>query len=589
MEVIAGMAMVWVGWVIFAAAFLGLGSFLLRVLTPPGTKWDSSAAFWCGFVVLILVLQLTNLFSGIGPRTTACLSALGLCGLFFHRSRFTFVHFRAVSRWELLLLLIALVWLSNRALQAPLLDDSGIYHFSSIRWAKELPLPPGLGNLHGHLAFNQSYFLFVAFLNNFPSGGFGHNLANSLLFAAGILTIFQKSAAWRAKTQIFPSVTTGSRFCFGILQRLLMPITLLFLATCNRSNPPFISSPSPDPAIFVVEIVLTAFLLELIGCQEDSEIDRSTNLTTIIYLAFVLITLKLSSLGFVAATLVSALAFAVRHRSGFSSLRAVRLSTLAALVFVTWVIRSVIASGYLIYPLAVTGLPLEWRVPEHLVRDERNAIWGWARLSVYQSWKIIGSWDWFPRWLLRMADRPDVVVPVGLIFTCVVCWLIFRARPFGQSDSSVRSLSNLLGIGVISFAFWFWNAPDPRFLGASLWIIVLWAVGSTINRSSPEKRPNILRTIIFLFWASVILTFVRNGLALTTFTGGKLAQSMPTPALVARTTRSGLVVYTPLPGGYCWDGKLPCTPFFRLQLKLRGKSLADGFCIDESTDEAPDF
>jgi hypothetical protein len=142
---------------------------------------------------------------------------------------------------------------------------------------------------------------------------------------------------------------------------------------------------------------------------------------------------------------------------------------------------------------------------------------------------------------------------------------------------------------VVSLVFWFWNAPDPRFLGASLWIIVLWAVGTTIDRASPDKRSNIVRIIVVLFWASVTLAFVRNGLALTTSTGGKLAQSMPTPALAARRTRSGLVVYTPLPGGYCWDGKLPCTPFFRPQLKLRGKSLAEGFYIDESTGKAPDF
>lgn len=281
--------------------------------------------------------------------------------------------------------------------------------------------------------------------------------------------------------------------------------------------------------------------------------------------------------------------FAVRHRIGFNSGKVVILSTLPALLIVTWVIRSIIASGYLIYPLEATGLPVDWRVPERLVRDERNAIWGWARLPVYQSWKIIGPWDWVPRWLLRMADRPDIVAPLGLIFICAFCWLFFRARSFRQTDFSLGPLDNLLGIGVISFVFWFWNAPDPRFLGASLWIIVLWAVGMTIDLSSPDKRSNIVRIIVLLFWASVISAFVRNGLALTTSTGGKLAQSMPTPALAARTTRSGLVVYTPLPGSYCWDGKLPCTPFFRPQLRLRGNSLAEGFNIDESNDQAPDF
>ena len=53
MEVIAGMLMVWLGWAIYATVLIGLGSLLLRILTPPGTEWDYGAAFWCGFVTLI--------------------------------------------------------------------------------------------------------------------------------------------------------------------------------------------------------------------------------------------------------------------------------------------------------------------------------------------------------------------------------------------------------------------------------------------------------------------------------------------------------------------------------------------------------
>jgi hypothetical protein len=369
----------------------------------------------------------------------------------------------------------------------------------------------------------------------------------------------------------------------------LFPITLFFLATCNRSNPPLISSPSADAAIFIVEIVLTAFLLERLASENDSEINCSTNLTAIACLAFVSITLKLSSLGFVAATLSFLLVSTVRHRKEFSSVNAIILSTFAVLLIVTWVIRSIIASGYLIYPLVATGLPTDWKVPEHLVRDECNAIWGWARLPIYQSWKIIVLWDWVPRWLLRTADRPDIVTPLGVILICVICWLFFGARTFRRTDSSIGSLGGLLGVGVVSLAFWFWNAPDPRFLGASLWIIVLWTLGMTLSLSSPEKCSNISRMFIFLFWLSVILAFARNGLALTTSTGGTLAQSIPTPALVTRTARSGLVVYTTLPGSYCWYGKLPSTPFFCPQLKLRRNSLAEGFYIDESIDQAPDF
>jgi hypothetical protein len=588
MEVTAGMLMVCLGWAIYITVFVGLGSFLLRILTSPGNEWDFGAAFWCGFVTLIFSLQIANLFAGIGPATTGCLIAIGCCGYLLHRSRFASFDLRGLSGWHFLLLFLALIWLSNRALQAPLLDDSGIYHFSSIRWANDLPLPPGIGNLHGHLAFNQSYFLFVAFLNNFPRVGYGHNFANSLLFAAAMVTVFCKRGAFSNLASV--NIEQDRSFCIQILLRLLMPITMFFLATCNRSNPPLISSPSPDAAVFILEIVLTAFLLELLARPDDSEIDRSRQLTVVVCLAFVLITLKLSSVGFVAATLLFILLFATRCRGEFQSVKAIPLLILASVLTMTWLIRSVIASGYLIYPLAGTGLPVDWKVPEHLVRDERLAIWAWARLPVYQSWRIIDSWDWIPQWMLRMAGRPDVVAPFGLMFSSVLCWLILSARTFHRIDSSVRSLGGLLGVGLVSLVFWFWNAPDPRFLGASLWLVVLWTAGMTIQLSAPEKRLKLSRAIVCSFWIIVILAFIRNGPAVTTTsTGAKLAQSIPMSTLVARTTRSGLVVYTPLQDSYCWNGTLPCTPFFRPQLKLRGNSVLQGFYLDESRDQAPDF
>jgi len=41
------------------------------------------------------------------------------------------------------------------------------------------PYRSGLGNLHGRLAFNQSFFVYVAALNFYPFFGYGRSIANS--------------------------------------------------------------------------------------------------------------------------------------------------------------------------------------------------------------------------------------------------------------------------------------------------------------------------------------------------------------------------------------------------------------------------
>jgi hypothetical protein len=575
MGLIAGMFAVWAGWLLFSGTFVGLGCVVLRVSTDPSAKWDIGTAFWSGFSVTISILQVSNLFSAIGLRTTMTLVAFGLGSLCLHFARLHAVHLRRPSGWKVILLLLALIWLSNRALQAPLLEDSGIYHFSSIRWANQLPLPPGLGNLHGRLAFNQSYFLYVAFLNNFPVAGFGHNLANSLLLAAAILTVCEKGLKYQPHE------------LYRHLNRLLVPFTLFFCATCYRSNPPLISSPTPDAAVFAVEIALIALLFVYLAGSRIAEADTRATLVAIVCLAAVAITLKLSTLVFAGATLVSAVIIAFRSRiMRWTTMRAL---TFAAFVLLFWIIRGVVASGYLVYPIPSTGLPVDWKIPEHLVVDEFNAIGAWARLP-YHPWReVIGSWNWIPQWLFRMMDRPDTIAAFGLMSFSLIYFVLARKAFPRRTNSAIGSISVIFGIGLFSLIFWLLSAPDPRFLGAVLWIVLLGVVGFVLDAVLLEEQIRLSKILFLLSWIAVALCFARNGLALTYSTKGKLAESMSKPDLIRNVTGSGLAIYTPAQGDECWDAPLPCTPYFRPQLRLRSKSLSEGFYLDEHVVRAPDF
>jgi hypothetical protein len=79
------------------------------------------------------------------------------------------------------------IWLANRAIGPALNADSGLYHFTSVRWATSYPIVPGLGNLHYRLAFNSSYFLYVASLDIGAWAHESHHLANGFLLL-GLLT-----------------------------------------------------------------------------------------------------------------------------------------------------------------------------------------------------------------------------------------------------------------------------------------------------------------------------------------------------------------------------------------------------------------
>jgi hypothetical protein len=45
-------------------------------------------------------------------------------------------------------------------------------------------------------------------------------------------------------------------------------------------------------------------------------------------------------------------------------------------------------------------------------------------------------------------------------------------------------------------------------------------------------------------------------------------QPIPVVRLIKQTTNSGLIIYSPENGDQCYDSRLPCTPFFKENLRL---------------------
>src|SRR5262249_29613766 len=127
------------------------------------------------------------------------ISILGLFLFWVFRARLDLRFWTRFKVWQKLLIALGVIWIADRALAAPYVGDSYLYHFSSVRWATEYRLPPGLGNLHGRLAFNQSYFLFVSFLNLLPRRWQGHNFANSLLLVFALITTLERAGEFREK------------------------------------------------------------------------------------------------------------------------------------------------------------------------------------------------------------------------------------------------------------------------------------------------------------------------------------------------------------------------------------------------------
>jgi hypothetical protein len=91
--------------------------------------------------------------------------------------------FRVGNRVPILVFVLFVLWAANRCAGPLTLYDSGMYHAPTVEWFKAYPVVPGLGNLHGRLAFNPSGLLFAAMLDRGPFASgcpFGDKLSNDV-------------------------------------------------------------------------------------------------------------------------------------------------------------------------------------------------------------------------------------------------------------------------------------------------------------------------------------------------------------------------------------------------------------------------
>lgn len=578
-------------WLIVGGVLCGLG-YLVRSrfgLTPadPDTLADS---FWMGYAVGIASLQLWHLVFAIDWRVCLLLGIVGGYGFIrliwqtFRKSRRVRLNGRILI--TILILLPIAVWVAARALDWAMDFDSGFYHFSAIRWLNTYPIVTGIGNLHYRLAFNQTFFLFVAALNVSPFFEQGHHIANSLLLI-GLVTQLLGSTIYALR---YPRAFTPYRL-FGAL---LLPVILYHAARQLYSAN--ISSPSPDLSIFlfgaVVALAFVRFLFEPDGTINQQRF----TVFFIMVLSAVGITSKLSFIGFGAAAVIVALGVWVwRERQTFQAVvrrSVVYLLIVGGLIGFPWMVRGIITSGYPAFPSSVAALPVDWRIPRAITREAELWVYSFARQPNGDMDTVLSTWDWIPGWWDRVQGSFDVylfVLPLEIGAVTVLLSLISLAiRALFRKFTHWDWLYCLPLIpAFVAGLFWFLSAPDPRFAGSAFWIWGVW--GATWLLFSLRRMPP--------RWISVLLLIAPTLIALlivaTEYDHGTYLDEfprVPTAPVKPYITASGLSVNIsddPNNSLQLWDAPLPASPYSLPSLQLRGTTLREGFRLSPDAVLAP--
>ncbi len=308
--------------IVIALCFAAIGAVVRRILGGrTQTLDDGFLAFWLGFAVVMWFLILWNFAFRIDSTALlvvavasgVCLAASGWS--LGHAGRSHLSHPRSAT---IVTLLVATAWVTSQCLAPFRSWDGVLYHIQGVAWAKAYPVIPGIANLHGPLAFNNSSFLYDALLDSWLWKSRAFHLANGTLLLISVLQGVSGGLRWRRHGHDGQAAR--------LFEFLLLPIALYYL---------------PEVATYSTDLPMALLLSAAVGrtyflLHEPSRTTESGRTEKVVVLALLFagaIAIKLTAAVFAAAAL-AVLMWHDRRAAGsaFRPLRAWSWAAVALLI-----------------------------------------------------------------------------------------------------------------------------------------------------------------------------------------------------------------------------------------------------------------
>lgn len=552
-------------FLITSLIFVVLGKSSIIFLDKANPK--NYSVFDSFFVGLCVTGAFLNIWSLFLPTDVFALLVLFLLALVLIYKNIS--HYKEVSRQVVqnikkqkttTVLLVATVFIVLLySIVLPRLYDSYLYHINAIQWNEYYRVVPGLANFHDRFGLNSSLFVL--------SAGFSFSaiynqqlfIINSLCFLVFFLWILKQALRYKGAFAIFALV-----FMYFFIQQYALDL----------------SSPGSD----LLPNILVGFVLLSIVFEKSSIIAKPL---IFIFIPLFCITLKLSTLPIVLITLVSI--YLKNNRQLVHSLK--QLILYGIFLIVPWLIRNVVLSGYLLFPVAgLDFFSFDWEVPAAKVIDIKKWIYSWARIP-FKDCNLVLQMplsEWGPVWwknLILKNQRFFILAAVAPI-TFGIYWILNRKE-------RIFPILMAFGISYLSFVLWFFVAPDYRFSFAVILILALSPI--LLLKNMLHKFSRVVTPAVYIVAVYVLYLIGNDGYRLfrEDYNLKQVSEYAYLPRDVSEVkdrkeikyknvifrTKLGkeIELYTPnQTHSQCYD-KFPCTWFIENNFRLRGEDLQDGF------------
>ena len=506
-----------------------------------------------GLIMVTVYAEIFSLFHKVGAAanvillTISCATALllrrGIC--------------QRIGEWwqetsvpnKVLLPVLFLLWayFSSRGYMA---YDSDLYHGQSIRWIEEYGVVPGLGNLHERFAYNSAAFAVNALYSmKWLVGRSLHTVSGFFaLLISG--TALELGRIWKEKKLRLAD--------YAMIGAVYYLITIWDEVT----------APSSD---YLIMCTLFFIIIKWLQCLERDNRAAGSGIVPYALLCVTgvyALTLKLTA-GLILLLVIKPAAGLIREKRW----REIFLYLgMGLLVCIPWMARTVVISGWLLYPFPALDLfSVDWKMPAGPIAVDAAQIKTWGRALYNANLVDMPMHEWFPGWFSSTLSGMEKLLILGdlaciLLFAGYVIYSILRKKK--------ENLDIILVLATVisSYAFWQYSAPILRYGYAYVLLVDALMAGVLLQRL---RRQQFLCILICLYGGYKLVmmgSYIHSNYLIGTYIWQQDYGSYE----LSSYELGGVTFYRPVMGdrtGYDYFPAAPTQP----EIELRGEGLKDGF------------
>ena len=429
-----------------------------------------------GLVIATVYAQFFSLLGGVAlvaniVLVLVCLGCFLLCRKdVLHTISASAKSFGA-GKWVVLVILIGLwAFFSSRGY---IHYDSDLYHGQSIRWIEEYGVVPGLGNLHERFAYNSSAFALSALYSmKFVFGQSMHAMSGFFALLLSI-TVLDLSKSWARK-----------RF---VLSDYAKVAAIYYLITIIDE----VVSPASDYFIMCTIFFIVIKWLTLLEAEEKQIAPYALLCVVGVYS----LTLKVTA-GLILILLIKPAYLLIKEKR---VKQIVLYLLMGLLVAVPWFVRTILISGWLLYPFPALDLfQVDWKISAEVVKIDATQISVWGKGLYNTALADAPLSQWIPNWFRTTLSGTEKILRLGWV-GCVCLFIVGVIFTFAKKHWTNLDVLLVLFAVISSYLFWQFSAPLIRYGYAYVLLVTFICGGCILTGIGRHKIESIVYFVLLLY------------------------------------------------------------------------------------------